>query len=78
MKFKINNHMIAIFMLFLFGSIIFGTLLRKLNLIQKDSPKVVFRDRPEFILYDDMPYRYPRRSIDINFRGVDTSSLEVS
>ena len=55
-------------MFFLFGSVIFGILLRKINQIERSDNRVVFRERPEFIYYDDIPsYRYPRRSIDINF-----------
>ena len=70
-KFSVQQ-IVAIFMFFLFGSVIFGTLLKKLNQIERSSNnRVVFRERPEFIFYDDMPYRYPRRSIDINFRGVN-------
>ena len=68
-KFSVQQ-IVAIFMFFLFGSVIFGILLRKINQIESDN-RVVFRKRPEFIFYDDMPYRYPRRSIDVNFRGIN-------
>ena len=70
-KFSVQQ-IVAILMFFLFGSVIFGTLLKKLNQIERGvKPRVEFRERPEFIFYDDIPYRYPRRSIDINLGGIN-------
>lgn len=63
-----SNMMIAIF---LFGSVIIGILLNKLQGNNKTENRVIFRERPNYIFYDDLPYRYPRRSIDINLRGVN-------
>ena len=65
------QQMIAIFLFFLFGSVIFGISLRKLNQIERGNNRVAFRERPEFIFYDDVPYRYPRRSIDINLPQIN-------
>jgi hypothetical protein len=63
-----SNMMIAIF---LFGSVIIGILINKLQGNNKTENRVIFRERPNYIFYDDLPYRYPRRSIDINLRGVN-------
>ena len=71
-KFSVQQ-IIAIFMFFLFGSVIFGILLRKINQIERSDNRVVFRERPEFIFYDDI-YRYPRRSIDINLPQINISA----
>lgn len=67
------QQMIAIFMFFLFASVIFGILLRKLNQIERGNNRVAFRERPEFIFYDDV-YRYPRRNIDINLPQINVSA----
>ena len=74
-KFSVQQ-IVAIFMFFLFGSVIFGTLLKKLNQIARSSNnRVAFRERPEFIFYDDdIHYRYPRRNIDINLGGINVSA----
>ena len=68
------QQMIAIFLFFLFGSVIFGISLRKLNQIERGNNRVAFRERPEFIFYDDISYRYPRRSIDINLPQINVSA----
>jgi len=61
-------------MFFLFGSVLFGILLRKLNNIERSSGSVNYRTFPSYSFNEDMPYRLPRRSIDVNFRGIDTST----
>ena len=72
-KFSVQQ-IVAILMFFLFGSVIFGILLRKINQIERGvKPRVEFRERPEFIFYDDV-YRYPRRSIDINLPQINVSA----
>ena len=70
------QQMTAIFLFFLFGSVMIDSLLRKINQIERSSNnRVAFRERPEFIFYDDMPsYRYPRRSIDINLPQINVSA----
>ena len=71
MKFNVQQ-IIAIFMFFLFASVLFGVILRKLNNIQRRSGSIN-RSTPNYIFHDDTPYTYPHRTIDVNFRGVDTS-----
>ena len=68
------QQMITIFLFFLFGSVMIDSLLRKINQIERSSNRVSFRERPEFIFYNDMPYRYPRRSIDINLPQINVSA----
>ena len=64
------EQIIAVVIFFLFGSVLFS----KLNHIERSDNRVVFRERPEFIFYDNMSYRYPRRSIDINLPQINVSA----
>lgn len=83
------QNMVAIFLVFLFVSVLFSILLKKINKIENNE-RIVYKDRPNhffyndipnyipnYIFYDDTPYMFPRRSIDINvINKSDTSNDE--